>query len=116
MATYEEFSVDQGADIAIELQLENPDGSPKDLRNHTATAKLKKSYKSADSVSFACTMSGDGTNGILLMALTNEQTDSLKPGRYVYDLELSYVDETSGRRIVDRILEGRIQVSPSVTR
>jgi hypothetical protein len=36
-------------------------------------------------------------------------------GRYVYDVELKYND-SDGNAIVERILEGKIKVSPSVTR
>jgi len=39
----------------------------------------------------------------------------LKPGRYVYDAELSFVD-SAGATITERVLEGRIQVTPSVTK
>ena len=49
------------------------------------------------------------------MSLTNVQTDALKAGRYVYDVELSFVD-SAGATIIERVLEGRITVTPSVTR
>ena len=55
------------------------------------------------------------TNGTALLSLTNSQTNALKVGRYVYDVELSFVD-SSGATIVERILEGRMQVTPSVTK
>lgn len=116
MATYEEFTIDQGSDVAIELHLENPDGSVKNLDGYSAAAKLKKTYKSSDFVEFTTTIPGMGEEGIVTIALTNQQTDSLKPGRYVYDVEISFVDEVTGNTVVDRILEGRLQVSPSVTK
>ena len=43
------------------------------------------------------------------------QTDSLKAGRYVYDVELSFVD-SDGATIIERVLEGKITLTPSVTR
>ena len=57
----------------------------------------------------------DATNGIATISLTNTQTDALRPGRYVYDVELSFIDDQANT-IVERILEGRIQISPSVTK
>lgn len=116
MAAYEEFTIDQGADIAIELRLENADGSKKDLSNYTVSAKLKKTYKSADAIEFTSIVPDPATDGVVTIALTNQQTDSLKPGRYVYDVEISFVDSDTSNNIVERILEGRIQISPSVTR
>jgi len=46
--------------------------------------------------------------------LTNAQTDTLKVGNYVYDAEISFVD-SNGSTIKERVLEGKIRVSPSVT-
>ena len=116
MATYEEFTIDQGADVAIELRLENADGSKKDLTTYTVNAKLKRTYKSNDFVEFTSIIPDPPSDGIVTIALTNEQTDQLKPGRYVYDVEISSVDSSTNNTLVERILEGRIQVSPSVTR
>lgn len=119
MADYEDFKIDQGADVAIELHLQEADGSKKDLTNHSATAKMKRSYNSVDSsdiVSFATVIAAPQTDGVLTLGLTNTQTDLLNPRlRYVYDVELSFVDSSSNT-IIERILEGKISVSPSVTR
>jgi hypothetical protein len=78
---------------------------------------MKKSYNSdsSDTVSFTTGINSDPTTGIITLSLTNTQTDLLKAGRYVYDVELSFVD-SDGDTIVERILEGRIQVTPSVTK
>ena len=46
MATYEDFAIDQGADIALELELVETDGSTKNLTGHFVTAKLKRNYNS----------------------------------------------------------------------
>jgi hypothetical protein len=115
MATYEEFTIDQGADVAIQLDLVDENDNPKDLTNHTVTAYLKKSYTSTDYTVFNAIVVDPPTDGICTLSLTSAQTDALKAGRYVYDVELSFVDE-SANTIVERILEGRIQISPSVTK
>ena len=117
MAQYEEFTIDQGADVAVEIHLVNLDGSAKDLTNHSINAKLKKTYTSdsADTLSFNSIIATPSTGGVATISLTNIQTDTLKNGRYVYDVEMSYVDST-GDSIVERVLEGRVQVTPSVTR
>tara|TARA_R110000796_G_scaffold213973_2_gene329993 strand:- start:2102 stop:2455 length:354 start_codon:yes stop_codon:yes gene_type:complete len=117
MAQYEEFTIDQGADVAVEIHLVNLDGSAKDLTNHSINAKLKKTYTSdsADTLSFNSIIATPSTGGVATISLTNIQTDTLKNGRYVYDVEMSYVD-SAGDSIVERVLEGRVQVTPSVTR
>lgn len=115
MATYEEFTIDQGADVAIQLNLVDENDNPKDLANHTVTGYMKKSYTSSDYTAFSSIVVDPPTDGICTLSLTSTQTDALKAGRYVYDVELSFVD-SDGNSIVERILEGRIQISPSVTR
>jgi len=42
MADYEEITIDQGADVAIELHLVEEDGSKKDLTDYSAAAKMKR--------------------------------------------------------------------------
>ena len=121
MAQYEEITIDRGSDVSIELELVEADGSKKDLTNYSVVGKVKKNYNSVDSSSaspdvwnFATTIT-DVYNGIITCNLTNSQTGQMKPGRYVYDVELSYVD-SDGNTIVERVLEGRATVTPSVTR
>ena len=116
MAQYEELTIDQGSDVTIELHLVDKNDTAKNLTGHTLTAKLKKNYNSSDSDTTAfTTIISNVTGGIASISLTNTQTDALKPGRYVYDAELSFND-SNGDTIIERILEGRIQVTPSVTK
>jgi hypothetical protein len=119
MADYEDFTIDQGADVAIELHLQEGDGSKKNLTGHTLSAKMKRSYNSTDAddiVEFTTNLGTPVTDGIAILALTNTQTDALNPrNRYVYDVELAFSD-SDGNVIIERILEGKIKVSPSVTR
>ena len=118
MATYEDFAIDQGADIALELELVETDGSTKNLTGHFVTAKLKRNYNSDtdETLDFTTIIADPPTNGIVVLSLSNIQTDSLSSrGRYVYDVELSYND-SDGNTMIERILEGKIKVNPSVTR
>lgn len=116
MATYEEITIDQGSDVTIQLELMDENGAQKDLAGHSVAAKMKKNYNSGDSdtTSFTSIITNPNT-GLVNLTLTNTQTDALKAGRYVYDVELSFQDSSSNT-IVERILEGRIQVTPSVTK
>lgn len=117
MAQYEEFTIDQGTDFAMELHLTNIDGSAKNLTNYSVTAKLKKNYNSDsdETYDFTTLVADPGTKGIVTLSLNNTTTDSLKHGRYVYDVEISYAD-SNANTVIERILEGRIQVTPSVTK
>ena len=116
MATYEDFTIDQGADLALQIELVNPDGSKKDLTGYSAAAKMKKTYRSTESIDFTAVIPDPSLEGIVTISLTNLQTDALSTrGRYVYDVEISFADE-DGNTIIERVLEGKIKVNPSVTR
>jgi len=115
MAQYEDITIDQGTDFAIELHLANKDGTTKNLSNHFVNAKLKKTYNSDSADTKTFTTVTDDSDGVVTLSLSNTITDSLKAGRYVYDVELSFND-SDGNAIIERILEGKAFVTPSVTR
>lgn len=117
MAQYEDITIDQGADVAIEIHLINKDGSPKDLANHSLDATMKRTYNSDsdDTHLFNCIVATPAAAGIATISLTNAQTEQLKSGQYVYDVELSFLD-SGGDTIIERVLEGKVLVTPSVTR
>ena len=112
MAEYEKFTIDKVSDISIQLDLVDPSGNAKNLTGYDAVAKMKRNYSSDSSTDF--TIAIVPTEGTVTLSLTNTQTDALKVGNYVYDVEISYVDENAAT-IVERILEGKIRVSPSVS-
>jgi hypothetical protein len=116
MAQQEDLEIDQGADVAIELYVDSADGSVKNLTDMTLAATMKLSYNadSSNTVSFGTAIT-NAAGGVCLLTLTNTQTNALKPKkRYVYDVELSFIDD-SGNSLVERLLEGSIYVNPSVT-
>jgi len=118
MARYEELVIDQGSDIVIELRLINEDKSKKNLSGFTASAKMAPNYSASDSdkISFSASIAEPPSDGIVQLSLTNQQTDALNAKRkYVYDVEISFQDSDSNT-IVERVLEGLIKVTPSVTR
>lgn len=118
MAQFEEFTIDQGTDVAIELELLDKDGSAKSLIGFSAAAKAKRSYNadSDNTVTFTSTLTDvNRPLGKLILELSNSQTDAMKAGRWLYDVEISYVDSDENT-IIERVLEGNLEVKPSVTR
>ena len=116
MAQYHEFTIDQGTDTTIELHLVDANGAAKNLLGYSVTGKIKKTYATDSSEATAFTTQiTSNTAGTATLSLTNTQTDALKVGRHVYDVELSHQD-SSNNTIIERVLEGRIQVTPSVTK
>ena len=117
MSQYEDFTLNQGADFSIQLELVDKNQAKKSLAGYTGKGQIRKTYSSSDSdaVTFAVVIPSPASSGILNLQLTNAQTSAMKSGRYVYDVEISSNDSASNT-LVERILEGQITVSPSVTR
>lgn len=119
MAYYEDLTIDQGTDVAVEIYLIDREKSgPKDLTGYSVEAKMKKNYQSdsSDTVVFSSIIVEPPTDGIITLSLTNLQTDLLHTKRrYVYDVEISFQD-SDDNTIVERVIEGKINVTPSVTR
>tara|TARA_R110001632_G_scaffold93613_2_gene199225 strand:- start:83 stop:463 length:381 start_codon:yes stop_codon:yes gene_type:complete len=118
MAQYEEITIDQGADVTLQLELVDTSGNIKDLTDYSVSAKAKRTYNSdsSDTFAFSTAVLSPATGGKCALTLTNTQTDAMKaPGRYFYDVELSVVD-SDGDTIIERVLEGVLDITPSVTK
>ena len=116
MARYEEFTIDRGSDVSIQLELTDAGGGKKDLTSHTLKARIKKNYNDSagEAINFFTAIPIETqTQGIVTLGLTNGQTKGMKAGRYVFDAELNHIAD-GGLRIKERVLEGIITVTPSV--
>ena len=117
---YEDIVIPQGTDTAIELHLViESDGSPFDLTNYSAEAKMKRrhgdSANDPNTVTFNAIIPTPATSGIVTLSLSSDSSQTLNTrGRYVWDCEVSFVDSDS-KTIVQRVAEGQIEVTPSVT-
>ena len=110
MAIYSNLTVDQGADFAIAIDVTDSSGTALNLTGYTAAGQVRKSYSSTTAVNFTVSIRAPATGGILDLSLTNTHTNAMKPGRYVYDVEI-----TSGAGIKDRVVEGQLEIMPGVT-
>lgn len=112
MAPIRHLVIDQGSSFKTDVTLSDAYGSPLNLTGYTARGQLRKSYGSNTFTEFTITLIQPLTRGEISIALSKTQTSALRPGRYVYDIEI----EETETGIVTRILEGIITVTPEVTR
>ena len=110
MAIYADITADQGSNFSSEITVTDVDDSPIDLTNYTARGQIRRTYTSSSATSFAAVVSNP-TSGIVSISLTSATTTNMKPGRYVYDVEI-----VSNTNIVTRVIEGQFILTPSVTR
>ena len=109
MAIYSNLIIDQGSAFSSTITVTDNDGNVVNLTNYTYAGKIKKSYDSSTSVSFA-TPTTPGSNGQIAITLTDTVTKAMEPGRYVYDVEI-----TSSGGVTTRVVEGQAEVTPGVT-
>lgn len=108
MATNKNLNIDQGASFLAYTQYIDILKTPISLVGYDIRAQLRKSYYSANSISFTAALA-NGANGNVSISLTASQTANLD-GRYVYDITAN-----TGNTII-RIQEGIVTVNPGVTR
>jgi len=109
MATVQNIYIDQGSTFTLSLNVTDQFGDIKDLSDYTVTGQIRKSYYSSTAVDFDAEASLP-LEGEITISLTSTQTNNLKAGRYVYDVEIASELETI------RVVEGIVVVNPGVTR
>jgi len=110
MAVYSNIVIDQGADYSASIDVTDADGDAVDLTGHTGAGQIRKTYSSSTAVDFAVSVADPASSGVLNISLTNAQTNAMKAGRYVYDVEI-----TNSGGVKTRVLEGQIEITPGVT-
>ena len=108
MAIKANLTIDQGTDYSTSITLTDDEDNIISLVGYTASAQLRKTYSSSNSVSFSTEITE--AQGVVTLSLTDTQTANITPGRYVYDVILTVGTTTT------RIVEGIVTVTPRVTR
>lgn len=112
MANTKNLFIDQGSNFSYSITATDEYGTALSITagsGYTASGQLRRSYYSLTSTSFVAGVTG--ATGNITFSLGATSTAALKPGRYVYDIELLY---PSGK--VVRQLQGTITVDPEVTK
>ena len=111
MATISNLFIDQDADFTTTVTINDSSDVALDLTSYTATAMIRKSYKSTSSTAFTLAFVSPRTTGQVTLSLTDVQTAALTAGRYVYDL---VIIDSGGDKT--RSVEGIATIKPSVSR
>lgn len=111
MAVYANISIDQGSDFVSLVTVEGSDGIVFNLVGYTARGQIRKSYSSTTAIPFTTSINAP-SQGTIELTLTGTQTGNMKPGRYLYDVEI--VQTSTGK--VTRVVEGQVEVTPRVTK
>ena len=106
------LTIDQGASFKAEIDVKDADGDALDLTGFTGAGQMRKTYASSSATNFTVEFKNPRTTGTLTISLTASQTNAIKAGRYVYDVEITKTSDAE----VTRVVEGQIDVTPGVTR
>lgn len=108
MATKANLVIDQGATFSSDLALTDENGDALSLEGYTAESQMRKWYTSSTAIDFATAINLEA--GTITLSLTAAQSESITPGRYVYDVKITKAGVES------RVVEGIVTVTPNVTR
>lgn len=110
MAVVANITIDQGSVFDSTIDVEDVNGNPADITGYSARGQIRKTYASSTAVDFSASVTNP-SEGKLKISLTGTQTGAMKPGRYVYDVEV-----LSSSGAITRVVEGQVEVMPRVTR
>lgn len=110
MATVAYLDIDQGSDFSTEMTLENDNGTPMNLTGFTAYSQFRKSYGSTIGYTFTTSIDSPFT-GVVKLQLSGDMSSTIKPGRYLYDVELR-----NGENNKIRVVEGIVTINPEITK
>lgn len=111
MAMTAYLDVDQGSDFAVTIDLENDDGSLMNLSGYQIYSQFRKSYSSSTAYQFVCEIV-DANRGKFQLKLPGVTSSSIRPGRYLYDVEIFNPTNNSKSRVV----EGIVTINPEITK
>ena len=104
------FTIEQGATFSRLLTLKEND-SVMNLSGYSAASQMRLSH---DTSTVAGTITSTITNasaGQITLSMTSSATGAIEEGMYVYDIEI-----TASSGAVTRILQGKVTLTPQVTR
>jgi hypothetical protein len=105
------LSINTSTNFSQTFSLTDDEGGALDLSLYTYDSQIRKHPNSSTAVSFATTAPTPST-GDLIISLGPSDTADLKPGRYVYDIVLTKISDSTKTRV----LQGSVIVSKTITR
>ena len=109
MAAISNLYIDAGSTFSAIITVRGSDGNALNLTNYTAASQIRKSYGSTTAYSFNASVY-DALSGKVRLQLSAEQSSLIKPGRYLYDIEIT----TGATKL--RVVEGLAIITAEITK
>ena len=105
------FTLEQGSTFSRQITVQE-NGTALNLTGYTARMQMRSTHDSSTiALTYTSTIASPASNGIVNLSATATQSAAIEEGIYVYDLEI----ESSGG-VETRLMEGKVTVTPEVTR
>ena len=105
------FTLEQGSTFSRQITVQE-NGTALNLTGYTARMQMRSTHDSSTiALTYTSTIASPASNGIVNLSATASQSAAIEEGIYVYDLEIE-----SGTGVVTRLMEGKVTVTPEVTR
>ena len=111
MAQISNLFVDAGSTYSSIITVFGSNSQPLDLSSYTVASQMRKSYQSSTAYAFTTSVYS-ASAGQIRLQLTDEQSEAIPAGRYLYDVEIE--NTTTGAR--KRVVEGIVTVTPQITK
>ena len=95
------ITIDQGANVVIDINVANTGGSAVDLTLYTANVGYRRHHESANAGYMGTTLNA---NGLMVIALPSANATAAASGRYVYDVKITRTSDSTSFIIQDGIL------------
>jgi len=111
LATISNLYIDQGTDYSSIITVKSATGMPLDLTDYSVKSQIRKSYNSSQAFELICEII-DAPKGKLRISLFADINELMKPGRWLYDIEITQISTNRKKRVV----EGIVQITPQITK
>ncbi|GFK96007.1 hypothetical protein NNJEOMEG_03881 [Fundidesulfovibrio magnetotacticus] len=111
MAYRYDLKIDQGATLALDIECQDDAGKPMDLTGYTVQAQIRRRHDDPEPAAVFAAALDDPSTGVVGLILDAHQSGGLTKSYGVWDCEVTAPDGS-----VQRLVEGKVNVSPQVTR
>ena len=106
------FTLEQGTTFIRALSLQE-NGTAMNLTGYSVASQMRSTHDSSAVVgTFTCSVA-NASGGTISMLMSSSTSGNIEEGIYVYDVEIT---NTGGTGSIKRILQGKVTVTPEVTR
>jgi hypothetical protein len=110
MSAIANLQIEQGTSFSSDVTVTTDTDAVFDLTGYASYAQMSKGYATSHTRT-SLTTSNNTDEGVVTISLTAAQTSNLEEGRYLFDVVIVKLEDST----VTRVLEGIITVNPRIS-